>query len=107
MSNKNIWIDNLLLFKIRVLYIYPRQYLCECSEEYKNELNMEIGDIIFMQDRIYPRKYKRLGKILAFNERKIIVGFMSDIGIGSKLKMEQLHNESLNEEEVENDGTLY
>ena len=106
--SKNIWIDNLLLFKI--LKIFSTQYLCVSSQEYITELDMKVGDIIFM--KIKPNSYKRLGEIKAFNGNKVIVSVMSDIGIGRKTKMEELHNESLNEEgvseeEVENDGTLY
>lgn len=105
--SKNIWIDNLLLFKI--LKIFSTQYLCVSSQEYITELDMKVGDIIFM--KIKPNSYKRLGEIKAFKEKKVIVSVMSDIGIRSKTKMEELHNKSLNEEgvseEVENDGTLY
>lgn len=105
--SKNIWIDNLLLFKI--LKVFSTQYLCISSQEYIIELDMKVGDIIFM--KIKPNSYRRLGEIKAFNGNKVIVGVMGDIGIGRKSKMEELHNESLNEgvseEEVENDGTLY
>jgi hypothetical protein len=105
-----IWIDNLLLFK--PLKLYPTQCLCVCSEQYKNELDMQIGDIIFIKDNIRPSSYRRLGEIRSFNGNKVIVGVMGDIGIGSKSKMNKLHNESVNngmleEEERENDGTLY
>lgn len=81
----NIWIDNLLLFKI--LKSYSTQHICICSEEYKNELDMKVGDIIFMKDIIKPRSYRRLGEIRAFNGKKIIVGIMDDIGICCKSKM--------------------
>ena len=93
--SKNIWINNLLLFKI--LKIYSTQYICVCSEQYKNELDMQVGDIIFMKDTIRPASYRRLGEIRAFNGNKVIVGVMNDIGIGSKSKMENLHNEMLND----------
>lgn len=96
--SKIIWIDNLLLFKI--LEVYSSQYLCVCSKEYQNELDMKVGDILFMKDRIYPNLYRRLGEIRGFNDKKVIIGIMRDIGIGCKSKMEKLHNESLNEEEV-------
>jgi len=101
---KIIWIDNLLLFKI--IKVYSTQYLCICPTQYKDELEMEVGDIIFMKDRLNPRSYKRLGEIRAFNDRKIIVSVMADIGTGSKSKMEKLHNDLLNEGEEE-DETLY
>ncbi len=107
--SKNIWIDNLLLFKI--LKVYSTQYLCVCAEQYKIELDMIVGDVIFMKDTKRPASYRRLGEIRAFNGNKVIVGVMCDIGIGSKSKIEKLHNESLNdgvsEEELENDGALY
>lgn len=107
--SKIIWIDNLLLFKI--ISVYSTQYLCICAEQYKNELDMEVGDIIFMRLENKPKIYRRLGEIKAFNDRKVIVGVMGDIGTGNKSRMEKLHNESLNEgvseEEIENDGTLY
>ena len=93
--SKIIWINNFLLFKI--LKVYSTQYLCVCLEQYKNELDMQVGDIIFMKKTISSTSYRRLGEIKAFNENKVIVGVMSDIGIGSKSKMENLHNESLND----------
>ncbi len=101
--SKNIWINNLLLFKI--LKAFSTQYICVSSQQCITELDMKVGDIIFM--KINKKSYKRLGKIKAFNGNKVIVGVMSDIGIGIKSKMEELHNESLNEgvleEEIEND----
>lgn len=107
--SKNIWIDNLLLFKI--LKVFSTQYLCISSQKYITELDMKVGDIIFMKIKSKSNSYGRLGEIRAFNGNKVIVGVMGDIGIGSKSKMEKLHNESLNEgvseAEVENDGTLY
>ena len=108
--SKIIWIDNLLLFKVEKLFRKYPQYLCVCSEEYKNELDMKIGDIIFIKDTIKPRSYRRLGKIMYFNRKKVIISVINDIGIGSKSKMAKLHNDSLNEgvsEEIDNNGTLY
>ena len=58
---------------------------------------MQVGDIIFMKNTISSASYRRLGEIKAFNENKVIVGVMSDIGIGSKSKMENLQNELLND----------
>jgi hypothetical protein len=96
--SKILLIDNLLLFKIMKVFKKQPQYLCVCSEEYKNELDMKIGDIIFIKDTIKQKSYKRLGEIKAFNKKNIIVSIMSDIGIGSKSKMQKLHYDSLNEE---------
>ncbi len=111
--SKLIWINDLNLFKIQKKY--STQYLCICAQQYINELKMEVGDVIFIKDNLRLMSYKRLGYIKAFNGRKIIIGIMDDIGIGTKKKIENLHNESLNkkvyeneeEEEIENDGTLY
>jgi hypothetical protein len=67
-----------------------------CVSSYKEELNLEIGDIIFIRDEYKPQSFRRLGPIKAFNSpNKVIVGVMSDIGVGSKTKMERLHNQSL------------
>lgn len=86
--SKIIWIDNLLLFKM--IKVYSTQYLCVCSKQYKNDLDMKVGDIIFMKDIIKPKSYKRLGEIRAFNGNKVIVCIMADIGTGSKSKMEKI-----------------
>lgn len=54
---KNIWIDN-LLFKITKLY--TTQYVCACREQTKNELDLKVGDTVFMKDTIKPASYRRL-----------------------------------------------
>lgn len=98
--SKLIWIDNLLLFKITNVYL--TQYLCVCSNQYKDDLDMKVGDIVFIKDRIYPNLYRRLGEIKGFNNnRNVIIGVMGDIGIGSKSKMEKLHYVSIEEVEEE------
>lgn len=101
-----IWVDDLLQFKIE--RVFANQYLCMCSEQYKEELGMTVGSVIFIKDSLKPSSYKRLGPIKAIDGRKIIVGVMGDIGVGSQNKMTELHNASLsggvNEEEIENDG---
>jgi|688.fasta_scaffold1280627_1 hypothetical protein len=110
---KLIWVDDLLAFKI--IRVYTTQYLCVCVNAYKEQLDMNVGDIVFIRDTIKVRSYKRLGPIKAFNEpNKVIVGIMADIGIGSKSVMTQRHEQSLTEEgiseeeiEIENDGSLY
>ena len=56
--SKNIWINNLLLFKISK--VYSTQYICVCSKQYIDELDMQVGDIIFMKNTIKPASYKRL-----------------------------------------------
>ena len=94
--SKIIWIDNLLLFKI--IKVYKTQSLYICAEQYKEELDMKIDDFIFIKDIKKPKSYRRLGKIIAFNGNKVIISFMTDIGIGSKSKMEQIHNKSLDED---------
>ena len=95
-NNKNIWVDNLDLFKIH--RTYPTQHLCVCSQDYQTDLDMQVGDIVFMKDIIKPKSYRRLGEIRGFNRRKIIVGIMADIGIGCKSKIERL---ALNNEVTE------
>lgn len=98
---KLVWIENNLTFKITRVYI--TQYLCVCSSSYKEELGLEIGDIIFLKDETKQKSFKRIGTIKAFGEpNKVIVGIMSDIGVGTKSKMEKLHNKSL-EKEVSDD----
>lgn len=67
----NIWINNHLLFKLAKKY--DAQSLYVCSTQYKEELNMEIGDIIYMKDNNKARTYELLGTIKAFNRNKIIV----------------------------------
>lgn len=88
----HIWIDNSLLFKIA--FTNKTQYVCICSEEYKNQLNMNIGDIVFMKDATKLKSYRRLGKIKAFDGRKIIVSAMCDIGTFTKSKMVKLLKDS-------------
>ncbi len=94
--SKLIWIDNDLLFKIKK--VYSSQYLCVCANWYKNKLEMEIGDIIFIKIIHKPKSYQRLGTIKAFADNKVIIGVMTDIGSGSKSKMEILHNQTLTQE---------
>lgn len=92
--SKLIWIEDLLLFKKQKVYI--TQQLCICALEYKYTLQMQIGDVVFMKDKKRPNSYERLGTIKGFNENKVIVGMMTPyIGIGSKNKMTQLHQQSL------------
>jgi len=110
--SKNLWITNLLLFKIMKVFPKKSQYLCVCSEGYKNELDMKVGDVVFIKDTIKTRSYRRLGEIRAIVGKKVIVGIMGDVGVCSKLKMEKLHNEvfneeTLEEEEMEDDGILH
>jgi hypothetical protein len=108
---KLVWIENNSLFKI--IKVYSTQYLCICSNSYKEELALEIGDTIFIKDENRQKSFKRLGIIKAFNEpNKIIISIMSDIGIYSKAKIQILHNKSLEEKEISeneivNDGSLY
>ena len=99
--SKIIWIDNLCLFKIKK--IYSTQYLCICSQEYKNNLDMKVGDIIFMKEKINSKSYKRLGEIKAFSNNKVIVSIMPYIGTGIKSRMEILHKGVLEEEDVDVD----
>jgi hypothetical protein len=88
---KLVWIENNLLFKI--IKVYSTQMVCICVNFYKEELGLEIGDIIFIKDRNKKKSFRRLGIIKAFNEpNKIIVGIMPDIGIYSKTKIQMLHN---------------
>jgi len=87
---KLIWINSHLLFKISNRY--STQYLCYCSEDYRDELSMEIGDIVFMKDTTNVNKYRILGEIRAIDRRKIIIGKMDDIGTLTKSKIEQLYN---------------
>jgi len=94
-SGKNIWINNLLLFKIKKKYSI--QYLCICDIQYKNELNMQVGDIIFIKDPEKSKLYGRLGEIKALNRNKVIVSIMNDIGTSTKSEIEELHNELLND----------
>ena len=94
-NNKNIWVRNLDLFKID--RTCPTQHYCVCSEQYKHELDMQVGDILFVKDTIKTKSYRRLGEIMALeNKNKIIVRVMGDIGTGSKSNMEKLHNEFKN-----------
>ena len=95
MSNL-IWIDNTLLFKIEKTF--PDQYLCVCVTHYKIELGMEVGDYVFVRDRLKTSSYRRLGQIRAFNGGKVIISVMDTLGTFSRAKMERLHNESLEEE---------
>ena len=83
--SKIIWIDDLVSFKI--IKVYPSQCLCNCSEQYKNDLNMEVGDIVFMKHRIKPNFYRRLGEIKQKWKNYIMISFI----IGAS------------EEQVEND----
>jgi len=93
---KLVWIENNLVFKIDKLY--KTQYLCICSKDYQEVLELEKGDIIFLKDHFKQNSFRRLGSILAFNEpNKVIVRTMSDIGVGLKSKIERLHNKSLEE----------
>lgn len=85
-----VWINNLLLFKLEKKY--STQYRCVCSEQYINELDMKINDILFVKDTIKPNSYKRLGFIKAINNKTVIVGILPDIGIGSKIKMQKTHD---------------
>ena len=85
---KIILIDDLLLFKIVQRQSKSMQYLCICSTQYKDELNMEVGDIIFIKTKKNSKFYERLGEIRGFNERKVIVGFMSDIGKVTKSQID-------------------
>ena len=94
-SGKNIWINNLLLFKIKKKYSI--QYLCICDIQYKNELNMQVGDIIFIKDPEKSKLYGRLAEIKALNRNKVIVSIMNDIGTSTKSEIEELHNELLND----------
>jgi hypothetical protein len=91
---KNIWIDNLLLFKIYKVYL--TQHLCLCTKQTQDELNMQVGDIIFIKDTQKKASYRRLGEIRGFNGNKVIVGIMGHIGTHSKSTINQLHKKSLN-----------
>lgn len=78
---KLVWIENNLTFKI--MKVYSTQYLCRCSNSYREELGLEIGDIIFVKDTIRQKSFRRLGQVKAFNE------------------------EGVSEDEIEYDGSLY
>jgi hypothetical protein len=96
--SKLIWVNNNKLFKITK--VIKLKYLCICSSEYKEELNLQIGDIIFLKDYIKIRSYKRLGKIISFDKKKVIIESIGDIVICSKKKMTKLHYKSTNLEEI-------
>jgi hypothetical protein len=111
---KLVWVDDNLLFK--VMKVYDTQYVCTCTSSFISDNSLEIGDIIFVKDEYKPNSFKRLGPIKAFDTsripNKVIVGVMTDIGVGSKKKLERLHNQSISgegvdETEIENDGSLY
>lgn len=48
-NKKNIWIDNVLLFKKYKSYAGQSIYIC--AESYKNELKIEVGDILFLKNQ--------------------------------------------------------
>lgn len=92
--SKLVWVENRLLFKINKSF--RTQTLCICNNGYKEELGLEIGDIVFIRDETKSRSFRRLGPIKAFSTpNKVIIGVMPDLGIGCKNKMELLHNQSL------------
>lgn len=87
---KLIWVDNLLLFKIT--NTYSTQQLCISSKDYIEELDMTIGDIVFLRDKYKPQSYARLGKLVAMTEtNKVIIQTMPNIGTFSKSKIEKIH----------------
>lgn len=98
--SKLIWVDNILLCKLirltKKIKKRPTQYyLFLCAKEYKDELNMNIGDVIFLKNEYKPKLYERFGVIKAFIQNKlynVIIEVMPHIGIYSKLKIEKLHN---------------
>lgn len=88
------WIDQLLLFQVQKTY--ATQCLCVCAAQYQAELDLRVDDILFLADRHSPRRFRRLGKILALpGANKVIVRILPDIGIGSKLIMQTRHQLSL------------
>ena len=98
--SKLIFIDDILRFKIINIYTSHKQYLCVCSREYcQDELDMNVGDYIFM--RVTPKKYKRLGIIKSFSDSKIgnitkiIIGLMTDIGEGNQTNITIKHHKSI------------
>lgn len=107
--SKLVWIENHLTFKIQK--VYTTQYLCVCSSYYKEELGLEVGDILFVKDKIKKNSFRRLGIIKAFNNNYVIVGIMSNLGVASKSRMAMLHTEceeeGISEDEIDNDGSLY
>jgi len=91
---KLVWVENRSLFKIK--NVYDTQYLCVCANSYKEELGLEIDYIIFLRDEFKEKSFRRLGTIKAFSDpNKVIIKVMSDIGVGSKTKMEMKHNKSI------------
>ncbi len=62
--NKLIWIDDLELFK--VISKENSVLTCVCDNTYQSELNMNIGDTVFIRHEYKAQYYKRLGSIVQF-----------------------------------------
>ncbi len=78
MEHKTIKIDNELLFKI--VKTYNNQCVCVCVQQYKDELNMKVGDVIYLRDKNFKKKYKSFGEIIAFgNNNKVIIKYTPDL----------------------------
>jgi len=105
MSSKLVFVEDLLRFKITK--VFPNQYLCNCSSDYcYNELQINVGDYIFI--RVSPKKYTRLGVVMAFGKStKIIVGVMTNIGNGTQTAMKQKHEESMTLNGTDDDEIEY
>lgn len=96
---KLVWIENRLLFKITKSL--PKVILCICNNTYKSDLELEVGDIIFLKTGDRPRTWERLGAILAFaTPNKVIIGSMSEIKSGPKNVVQKLHYETVSRENI-------
>ncbi len=62
--NKLIWIDDLESFK--VIEKENSVLTCVCANTYQKNLDMNIGDTVFIRHEYKDEYYKRLGQIIQF-----------------------------------------
>jgi len=70
-SANNIYVDDLLLFKHEKTWNTKNMYIS--CRQYIEELNMNVGDKVYIKQKTNKNKYDYAGHILAINGRKVII----------------------------------
>ena len=70
-SANNIYVNNLLLFKHEKTWNAKKMYIS--CRQYIEELNMNIGDNVYIRTKTNKNKYDYAGHIIAINGRKVII----------------------------------
>ena len=67
----NIYVDDLLLFKHEKTWNTTNMYIS--CRQYIEELNMNVGDNVYIRQKTNKNKYDYAGHIIAINGRKVII----------------------------------